>query len=399
LRVVLFDQATDGHHLEYATWLSTYLREAGDEVTFVTLTPPAPEVDLAPISAVASLRYATSDAIRSSVDQTSLRRLGRATVGCRFAVDIARRQGADILHYLYLDRIELPMAAGAFRRATPFATFGTLFWPYFVRRGRDPADPAKLAYHALVRRLLGRMLRRGTLNGLFVHSERTRSLLLGTWGPQLSHRIHVVPDPAIQSKDVGVQKSRRQLGLPDRGSLLLFFGALRYDKGPDVLLEALQRLRGDWHAVIAGRPGWLSEAEAARYRSRLTDPARLILRLGFVSDADVPSYFEAADAVVLPYRSAFLGTSGVLQRAAGAGKPVIATDVGDIGSTVRTAGLGMVVDPDDPEALRQALQEFLDAGSASVVGVEERARRYAQSTDWRVLGELVRRGYRGSMSS
>ena len=399
MRVVLFDQATDGHHLEYATWLSTYLREAGDEVTFVTLAPPAPEADLAPISAVASLRYATSDATQSSPDPTSLRRLGRTTVGCRFAVDLARGQGADILHHLFLDRIELPVAATTLGRTTPFATFGTLWWPYFVRRGRDSAHPAKLAYHAVVRRSLGRMLRSGTMNGLFVQSERTKSLLLGTWGSSVAHRIHVVPDPSIRSEDVGIQESRRQLGLPDRGSLLLFFGALRYDKGPDVLLEALQRLEGDWHAVMAGRPGWLSEAQAARYRRRLTDPARVILRLGFVPDADVPRYFEAADAVVLPYRSAFLGTSGVLQRAAGAGKPVIATDVGDIGSTVRTAGLGVVVEPDDPEALQQALQEFLDAGSASVVGVEERARRYAQSTDWRVLGELVRRGYRGSMTS
>src|SRR5690242_10892891 len=110
MRIVLFDQATDGHHLEYATWLATFLREAGDEVTFVSLAPPMPGADIESLLEVASVRYVSP--VVGHAPANNLTRLRVVSAGCRFAADTAREQEADILHFLYIDRAELPARLG-----------------------------------------------------------------------------------------------------------------------------------------------------------------------------------------------------------------------------------------------------------------------------------------------
>ena len=56
---------------------------------------------------------------------------------------------------------------------------------------------------------------------------------------------------------------------------------------------------------------------------------------------------EEAAVVVLPYRH--IESSGVLATALGYGRPVVVTDVGSLGDTVRELDAGAVVPPEDPE--------------------------------------------------
>jgi glycosyltransferase involved in cell wall biosynthesis len=180
------------------------------------------------------------------------------------------------------------------------------------------------------------------------------------------------------------------LSLPPDLPMFLFFGTLRRDKGPDVLLEALRQLPGNWVTVIAGRPDYVGREELER---ELIGRGQLILRLGHIPSSEILDYFAAADAVILPYRATFSGTSGVLQRAAAAGKPVIVTDVGDIGPLVRDRSLGSVVPPESPRALANAMAEFVSKRTEAVEQVGPRALRYAAETEWRVLGKKVREAY------
>ena len=59
---------------------------------------------------------------------------------------------------------------------------------------------------------------------------------------------------------------------------------------------------------------------------------------------------EEAAVVVLPYRQ--IESSGVLATALGYGRPVVVTDVGSLGDTVRELDAGVVVPPEDPERAR-----------------------------------------------
>ena len=76
----------------------------------------------------------------------------------------------------------------------------------------------------------------------------------------------------------------------------------------------------------------------------------------FVADAEIPSILRRADVLVLPYRDA--EQSGVLYAGLAFGKPMVLSEVGGF-PEVAAAGAARLVPPEDPTALRAALEELL----------------------------------------
>jgi glycosyltransferase involved in cell wall biosynthesis len=149
------------------------------------------------------------------------------------------------------------------------------------------------------------------------------------------------------------ETARQSLGLD--GEVVLFFGYVRRYKGLDTLLEA-------WPMVRDARPATLMVAgefyeDDAPYRAlaeRAGDSVRMHGR--YIPDDEVEALFKAADVVVLPYRSAT--QSGVTHVAYALGAPVITTDVGGLAETVTPGETGLVVPPEDPAALADAIVRY-----------------------------------------
>jgi glycosyltransferase involved in cell wall biosynthesis len=98
--------------------------------------------------------------------------------------------------------------------------------------------------------------------------------------------------------------------------------------------------------------------DLAPLRARAPRGVRFIPR--FVSDAELPAFFRRADVVALPYsRTERLDWSGVLATALAFGKPTVVSDVGGLGE-VAAAGAARLVAPDDPAALRAAIESLLN---------------------------------------
>ena len=134
---------------------------------------------------------------------------------------------------------------------------------------------------------------------------------------------------------------------PPAGSTLLFFGLIRAYKGLDVLVRALAELP-EARLVVAGDP--LDPVEPAKELAReLGVDARIEWRLGFLPDDEVARLMADATLVVLPYLRT--DASGVLATAIGHGRPVVVSDVGSLGETVREFGLGEVATPGDAHGL------------------------------------------------
>jgi glycosyltransferase involved in cell wall biosynthesis len=78
----------------------------------------------------------------------------------------------------------------------------------------------------------------------------------------------------------------------------------------------------------------------------------------YVPNEQVEPYFAAADVVVLPYVSAT--QSGVVQAAYQFERPVIATSVGGLPEVIDDGRTGLLVPPQDPEALAHAIRRYYE---------------------------------------
>jgi glycosyltransferase involved in cell wall biosynthesis len=99
---------------------------------------------------------------------------------------------------------------------------------------------------------------------------------------------------------------------------------------------------------------------------------------GFVSDEDLPSYYNAADLFVLPSKSGE-GLPLVALEAMACGVPVVATDVGGI-KEILLQEYGKLVPPNEPQLLAEAVLDFsaLDFSSRK----EELRARVEEKFSW-----------------
>jgi len=242
------------------------------------------------------------------------------------------------------------------------------------------------------------MLSKEMLEAVFVDTDWARDTILCKCGgcPEVGDRLIVVPSPCEPfAKTVSMEEARVRLSLPTRKCLLLFFGRLREDKGPDILLDAIRSLECDVILVIAGQEGYVTAGQVETFRMSLPGPAEVLPRIQYIEPDEESLYFTAADVVVLPYRKGFRGVSGVLHNAAAAGKPVIASDVGEIGGLVRRYSLGIVVEPESPAALRDGIRQFVQNRAEIEAAAQAEARRYVADHHWRRMAELVEAAFRG----
>jgi glycosyltransferase involved in cell wall biosynthesis len=146
---------------------------------------------------------------------------------------------------------------------------------------------------------------------------------------------------------------------PPQGATLLFFGLIRRSKGLDLLIRALPEIAAqvqDVRLVVAGDP--IEPAEPYQKLAReLGGAERVDWRLRFLGEDEIADVMEEAALVVLPYRE--IESSGVLATALGHGRPVVVTDVGSLGDTVREFAAGAVVPPGDAETLAEACSQLL----------------------------------------
>jgi glycosyltransferase involved in cell wall biosynthesis len=151
--------------------------------------------------------------------------------------------------------------------------------------------------------------------------------------------------------------------VPGPGSCrLLFFGIVRPYKGLDVLLRAMARAPEHVTLTVAGEFWGKAESESRSLIRRLRLASRVTLRPGYVPADQIPGLFGAADALVLPYRSATSSQNAWLGFEHGL--PVVVTRAGTLADPVRDGVDGVVCDPGDEDGLLRALVRISAPGEA-----------------------------------
>jgi glycosyltransferase involved in cell wall biosynthesis len=164
------------------------------------------------------------------------------------------------------------------------------------------------------------------------------------------------PCTFLPSSRQPITTGRPAIDLKHDGSRFLYVGRYAPVKGPDVLLEAMARFVRSGHSghlyLFGGGPleGRLRQRAAAPdLHGRVTVGA-------FVEDETIAAYLDACDCLVIPSRMESIPL--VLTDALKRGKPVVVTDVGDMGMLLRQHPAGLVVPPEDPIALAAGMTEM-----------------------------------------
>ncbi|HKV70348.1 MAG TPA: glycosyltransferase family 4 protein [Gemmatimonadales bacterium] len=218
------------------------------------------------------------------------------------------------------------------------------------------------------------------------HRERLRTQLRIPVGLPVA----VIPDGGdAPAAPLSQAEARRTLGIDYAGPVFLFFGMLRRDKGIEYLVRAAARLRDEeFRLLIAGYPMEYAGSQIVEMVRDAGVSDRVILRLRYADDRQVPAYFFAADALVLPYTREYRGGSGPLMKGACAHRrPVIASNVSAMGELVERHAIGFVCVPEDPSSLADAMRTFLALPREHRVKMGERASTLTRANSWDVMAD------------
>jgi glycosyltransferase involved in cell wall biosynthesis len=152
----------------------------------------------------------------------------------------------------------------------------------------------------------------------------------------------------------------------------LYAGRLAAQKAVDVLIDAIALVPDARLDIVGEGP------ERAALERRAADVAPAQIRfVGYLDRAGVARAMAAARAVVLPSRW-YENQPMVILEAMALGLPVIGTDLGGIPEQLGNGETGLLVGPDDPQALAAAMQQLLtDPAAARTMGDAARQRAIA----------------------
>lgn len=241
----------------------------------------------------------------------------------------------------------------------------TLFWQpglaYLARRLRKKGIKVVYICHnvfdhdanRLVRLLSNKFL--NSADGYIVHSSDEQKMLKYLYPGAKVLNTNTLP--------VSTDFPKAQDSLSKRGKLeLLFFGFIRPYKGLDVLLDAMSKLTKEQevHLTVVGEI-W-GDKEAIKQKVIALGSEYVELHDEYVSSERAAEYFDRADVVVLPYKSAT--GSAVASQAFFYNKPILGTSVSGIRDVVKEGKTGWLVAPNSTEELVTAITQLTRVNAA-----------------------------------
>jgi len=180
-------------------------------------------------------------------------------------------------------------------------------------------------------------------------------------------------------------EARRKIGY-DGGRLLLFVGRLERLKGVEIAIRALALLRDrehdDLRLIVLGedsRDGDESEKDRLKAVAASVGVRDRVDFLGSVAQHELPYFYAAADACVMPSYSESFGLVALEAQACGC--PVVASGVSGLRSVVRDDVSGYLIDGHDPAEYAERIGRLLaDPELAQQMG--RRGRLLAQRFSW-----------------
>jgi glycosyltransferase involved in cell wall biosynthesis len=162
--------------------------------------------------------------------------------------------------------------------------------------------------------------------------------------------IHFSPDE--HTSRAGLQ-IRRQFGIPEEDIVIGFLGRLTPEKGVDTLIRSFLELENEHENLVLLLVGDLDEVRETFEQDLLNIimSHRRIIHVEF--QEDVVPFYAAMNLYVMPTRREGFGMTFL--EAGAMNLPVIGTQVTGCVDAVDHGNTGLLVNPDDPKALKAAI--------------------------------------------
>jgi len=200
------------------------------------------------------------------------------------------------------------------------------------------------------------------MDAIICHTDEAKRRLIREFSVDPERVTVVAHGPLLHDAKLrSVQASKAQLSLPENKVLVVWQGIVRSYKGLDFLLESWRKvdtLRLNAHLLIAGTgdAGLLEAVKEQVHRLHLQESVRLDFR--FIPDQELPTYYQASDILVYPYRE--VTTSGALMTALAYGKPIVATALPAFREVLRDGKTACLVNYGDVDGLADALTKLIE---------------------------------------
>jgi glycosyltransferase involved in cell wall biosynthesis len=365
MHLVLFEPRIEGHHLTYLRYLVEDVLSAGYRITLAVRNDQAAvlriKAELGPLLANCEIYPLKASCLRSYWGRISA------------AACALRESKADRLFFACFDEVSSSLLRHAALGFMPPPILHGRIGGIFIRP--KCVDDAKKSWgESWKRRGLNRLVKAGWVNRLLVLDE---SLGLRLIAPFTVEMFPHLPDPWAGNFTHDKARARLALGLPSDAFIVLHYGTASPRKGLHVVARAFSKLNSKSSAFLLCAGQFGDGGSAKDDLTRLVGQGRARLLNRRVSDSEEELLFCASDSVVLAYINHY-GSSGVLVRAAAAGKPILASDENLIGQATRTHGLGLVFPSNNAEELRNRLVEILAFSATDLARFEPGLRVFAR---------------------
>ncbi len=256
--------------------------------------------------------------------------------------------------------------------------------------------PSSGTLHALLRTKKTKTLT--ILHNLIPHEKRPGDMMLTRWLIRftdyfIAQSASVEKDlllllPSAKYKRVALpmfdlfhdripkEEARKQLSINDE-KVIMFFGYIRPYKGLHVLIDAMKIVKQKMNIRLLVCGEYYGDEE--KYRAHMNkagiDDITTVFS-DYIPNEKVHIFFSAADVVVQPYLSAT--QSAIAQIAYFFSSPIIATNVGALPEVVINEKSGLIVPPNDPQQLANAILRFYNEEMESMLtaGASEERKKY-----------------------
>ena len=181
---------------------------------------------------------------------------------------------------------------------------------------------------------------------------------------------------------------------PDNPSFLFqigYIGNLVYRKGVHDLIRAVSQLPRNLHFQlnIVGDGPQYHHLQSLCHQYRVE---KSVSFLGALDKNAIPNLLHELDVLVLPSLSEGMPT--VVLEAMASGVPVIATDVGATKTLINSEDVGILVPPQTPQAISQALSRFYFEKKTRQKVAENARKRVEQFYSWDVITDQIEAVYK-----